>query len=49
MTKHIQENSFYLVGKMVDIRLYLASIADKNITVYDYIKQEAHAYRASLN
>lgn len=49
MTKHIYENSFYLVGKIKDIKLYLASITDKNITVYDYIRQEARSYRASLN
>jgi len=49
MIKIIHINSFYLVGKAADILYYLSSISDKNITVHDYIRQEAVNYRHSLN
>jgi hypothetical protein len=49
MIKLIGKNSIYLVGKINDIRLHLASIENKSMTLAEYLKQETLNYRNSLN
>lgn len=49
MIKLIDKNSIYLIGKIKEVKLHLASIEDKSITLVEYISQQALLYRKSLN
>lgn len=49
MKKLIGKNSIFLIGRAAELRLQLFMIEDKNMTLADYIKAQATAYRNSLN
>lgn len=49
MIKLIGINRIYLIGKAKEIKLQLASIDDKSITLAEYIKQQTIMVQKSLN
>lgn len=49
MIKLIGKNSIYLIGKVKDVKLQLAYIENKSMTLAEYIKQQTFEYRNSLN
>ena len=49
MIKVVDKNCIYLVGKIEDIKLQLASIEDKSMTLAEYIKEQSLRLRNSLN
>lgn len=49
MKKLIGKNSIFLIGIIAELRLQLALMGNKNLTLAEYIKQQAVEYRNSLN
>ena len=49
MKKLVSANSIGYIGKISEIRFHLSLIANTNISLYDYIKQQSLLYKNSLN
>lgn len=49
MIKIIDKNCIFLIGKIEDIKLQLASIDNKSMTLIEYIKLQSISYKNSLN
>lgn len=49
MIKVLGLNSIFFIGKVSEIKLQLAAIDNKNITLADYIKLQNKIYKNSLN
>lgn len=49
MIKHFSNNGICLIGKLKEVELQLAAMQNKNMTLAEYIKQQAVLYKNSLN